>query len=84
MTWNYQWTGQATFDSRIVLTNFPDVFRSRKVQVTRYRISRTVHSGPLTPVETFVIAPRTSGRYTSQTLSLEPNELRLLVLTPTE
>ena len=30
-----------------------------------------------------MIAPRTDGSYTGQTLPLPPNELRLTVLTPT-
>ncbi|MFI6316652.1 hypothetical protein ACIBG8_03995 [Nonomuraea sp. NPDC050556] len=79
MTWNYQWTHQTTYQSKIVLTNFPSEFRTSNVLVTRYKIG----SGALAPVEQFVIGPRTDGSYTSQTLELQPNELRLLVLTPT-
>jgi hypothetical protein len=83
MTWNYQWTQQNTYDSRIVFSNFPTAFRTSNVLVTRYRIDNDVHAGPLQPVEQFVIGPRTTGTYHSQTLPLEPNELRLTVLTPT-
>jgi len=81
MTWNYQWTGTQAYDSRIILTNFPTVFQQSFVQVTRYRLDAATHSGAMAPVETFVINPRLDGTYYSQTLPLEPNELRLLVLT---
>ena len=83
MTWNYQWTGTAAYDSRIVLTGFSGAFRTSSVRVTRYRVAHDVHAGGLNPVETFVIPPRTNGTYYSQTLPLAPNELRLLVLEPT-
>lgn len=82
MTWNYQWTNQTAYDSRVVLKNFPAAFRTRDVRVTRYRIASTVHEGPLTPVESFLIPPRIQNQYVGQSLRLEPNELRLLVLTP--
>jgi hypothetical protein len=80
MTWNYQWTATAGYDSRIVLGNLPSAFRTRMIRVTRYRQAATVHSGALAPVETFTIGPRTSGTYYGQTLPLMPNELRLTVL----
>jgi hypothetical protein len=83
MTWNYQWTGQASYDSRIVLSNLPGAFRTANVLVERYRIAGDVHQGDLVPVERFVIGPRGGGGYTGQTLPLGPNELRLTVLTPT-
>lgn len=83
MTWNYQWTNQATFQSKIVLSGFPAEFRASNVLVTRYKIGSESDAGALVPVEQFVIGPRAEGGYTSQTLELRPNELRLLVLTPT-
>ncbi|GLY83317.1 hypothetical protein [Actinoallomurus iriomotensis] len=83
MTWNYQWTLKTAYDSRIVLSNFPAAFLNSNVLVTRYRIADDSDTGELNPVEQFVIGPRGSGGYTSQTLPLNPNELRLLVLTPT-
>lgn len=83
MTWNYQWTGTQTFDSRVVFANVPAAFRTSNVRVTRYRIGTDEHSGPLIPVHTFVIGPRTAGTYYGQTLPLAPNELRLTVLTLT-
>lgn len=83
MTWNYQWTHQAAYQSKIVLSNFPSEFRTSNVLVTRYKIGNGADAGPLAPVEQFVVGPRTDGGYTSQTLELQPNELRLLVLTPT-
>jgi hypothetical protein len=83
MTWNYQWTGQAGYDSRIRFQNFPPAFRTSNVRVTRYRIAASVDSGPLTAVESFVIGPRTAGTYYGQILPLAPNELRLTVLTLT-
>ncbi|GAA4491192.1 hypothetical protein GCM10023191_024640 [Actinoallomurus oryzae] len=82
MTWNYQWTQQTGYNSKIVLSHLPSAFGKSNILVTRYKIGDDSDSGDLKPVEQFVIAPRTSG-YTSQTLSLQPNELRLLVLTPT-
>jgi len=81
MTWNYQWTGQQAYDSRIILTNFPAAFHKSLIEVTRYRLDAATHSGAMAPVETFVIDPRLDGTYYSQTLPLEPNELRLIVLT---
>jgi hypothetical protein len=81
MTWNYQWTGQQAYDSRIIVTNFPPAFHKNLVQVTRYRLDAATHSGAMAAVETFVIDPRLDGTYYGQTLPLEPNELRLLVLT---
>ena len=83
MTWNYQWTGQTTYDSRIVFTNFPAAWRNTNVLVERYRIDKDVHSGDLMPVDRFVIGPRTAGTYYSPYFPLDPNELRLMVLTPT-
>jgi hypothetical protein len=83
MTWNYQWTLQTAYDSKIVLSHFPAAFQNSNVLVTRYRIADDSDTGELKPVEQFVIGPRGSGGYTSQTLPLNPNELRLLVLTPT-
>ncbi|WP_433251177.1 hypothetical protein ACQPYK_05470 [Streptosporangium sp. CA-135522] len=83
MTWNYQWTHQAAYQSKTVLTNFPSAFRTSNVLVTRYKIGSESDTGTLDPVEQFVIGPRADGGYTSQTLELQPNELRLLVLTPT-
>lgn len=83
MTWNYQWTRPDAYDSRIVIRNFPAAFRASNVLVTRYRIPNDVHAGDLLMVEQFVIGPRTAGTYYAQTLPMRPNELRLLVLTPT-
>lgn len=83
MTWNYQWTRPGTYDSRIVIRNFPPAYRTSNVLVTRYRIPNDVHAGDLLMVEQFVIRPRTAGTYYAQTLPMRPNELRLLVLTPT-
>lgn len=83
MTWNYQWTNAAAYDSRTVIKNFPATFRTSNVRVTRYRIDAGTHAGAMTPVQTLVVGPRTAGTYYSQTLPLEPNELRLMVLTPT-
>ncbi|MFL6072559.1 MAG: hypothetical protein ACJ73S_04090 [Mycobacteriales bacterium] len=85
LTWNYQWTGQQGYDSRVVFTNLPAAFRSSNVRVTRYRVPADADSdaSPLTPVETFVVGPRTAGSYYGQTLPLLPNELRLTTLTPT-
>lgn len=82
MTWNYQWTHQTAYNSRIVLSGFPKAFQNSNVLVTRYKIGDDSDTAALKPVEQFVIGKRTNG-YTSQTLSLNPNELRLLVLTPT-
>lgn len=84
MSWNYQWTKTAAYDSRIVLSGFTGAFTTRNVLVTRYRIPGDASTGDLNPVERFVIAPRTSGSYTGQTLPLGPNELRMTVLTPTD
>lgn len=83
LTWNYQWTGQTTYNSKIVLSNFPSAFHDSNMLVTRYRIPYDTETGVLAPVEQFVVGPRGTGGYTSQTLSLAPSELRLLVLTPT-
>jgi hypothetical protein len=83
MTWNYQWTNKAAYDSRAVLSNLPAAFRTSNVRVTRYRVDTSTHAGAMTPVESFIIGPRSAGAYYSQTLSLAPNELRLMVLTPT-
>lgn len=83
MTWNYQWTLKTAYDSKVVLSNFPAAFQNSNVLVTRFRIADDSDTGELNPVEQFVIGPRGSGGYTSQTLPLNPNELRLLVLTPT-
>ena len=80
MTWNYQWTGQSSHESRIVLSHLPQAFRASKFRVTRYRLSRTMHDRALEPVETFLVPPRKRGVYTGQTLLLGPNEVRLLVL----
>lgn len=84
MTWNYQWTGTTTYDRKIVLSHFSGAFRTSNVLVTRYKIDADLDTGDLKPVEQFVIKPRSDGGYTSQTLALRPNELRLLVLTPTD
>jgi hypothetical protein len=83
MTWNYQWTNQTAYDSRVVFTNFPAAFRGSNVLVERYRIDKDVHSGDLVPVDRYVIGPRTTGSYYSPYFPLDPNELRLMVLTPT-
>jgi hypothetical protein len=83
MTWNYQWTAATRFDSRVIFTNLPTAFRTSNVRVTRYRIATDVHSGPLKPVQTFVVGPRTAGTYYGQTLALEANDLRLTVLSLT-
>jgi hypothetical protein len=83
MTWNYQWTGQTTYDSRIVFTNFPAAWRNSNVLVERYRIDKDIHAGDLVPVDRYVIGPRTAGTYYSPYFPLDPNELRLMVLTPT-
>ncbi|MFF4197531.1 hypothetical protein [Nonomuraea sp. NPDC001831] len=83
MTWNYQWTHQTTYDSKIVISSLPQKFWKNNVLVTRYKIGADSDTDTLKPVEQFVIEPRRGGGYTSQTLSLKPNELRLLVLTPT-
>jgi hypothetical protein len=83
MSWNYQWTKSASYDSRVVLSGFTGAFKTQNVLVTRYRIPGDASTGELKPVERFVIAPRTAGSYTGQTLSLAPNELRMTVLTPT-
>jgi hypothetical protein len=85
LTWNYQWTGQQGYDSRVVFTNFPSAFRTSNVRVTRYRVAADVDSDadPVQAVESFVVGPRTAGTYYGQTLSLAPNELRLTVLSLT-
>jgi hypothetical protein len=83
MTWNYQWTYQASHQSRIVFTNFPAAWRSTNVLVERYRIDKDVHAGDLVPIDRYVIGPRTAGTYYSPYFPLDPNELRLMVLTPT-
>ncbi|MGI5493602.1 hypothetical protein [Microtetraspora malaysiensis] len=84
MTWNYQWTQQTTYDSRIVFSGLPAAFKLSNVLVTRYKIGDDSDTAALKPVEQFVIGPRTAGSYTGQTLPLKPNELRLVVLTPTK
>ena len=83
MSWNYQWTGKTCYNSKIVLSNFGSKFRDSNVLVQRYKVGDDINSGNLKPVEQFVIKPRKDGGYTSQTLPLNPNELRMLVLTPT-
>jgi hypothetical protein len=83
MTWNYQWTNQASYDSRIAFTNFPAAWRTTNVLVERYRIDKDVDSGDLVAVDRYVIGPRTAGTYYSPSFPLDPNELRLMVLTPT-
>lgn len=84
MTWNYQWTGQTSYDSKLVISHFPAAFATDNMMVTRYRIANDSDTGTLDPVERFVVKPRgTDGGYTSQAYPLRPNELRLMVLTPT-
>ena len=84
MTWNYQWTYQTAYDSRVVITNVPKEFRDTNLRVEWYKISSNVHSGNLQRVQSLVVGPRKNGTYYSETLPLRPNELRLLVLTPTK
>ncbi len=82
LTWNYHWTGQRSFSSRIVVSGLPDAFRAADDRVTRYRQDPTVPASALRPVESFMIGPRTTGTYHGQTLPLGPNEFRLTVLSP--
>ena len=86
MSWNYQWMGQASYDSKVVLSGFTGKFLTSNVLVTRYRIAPGSGTGDLKPVEKFVIGPREDkgGGYTGQTLPLEPSGLRMTVLTPTD
>jgi hypothetical protein len=37
MTWNYQWTNRAAYNSKVVLSHFPSAFRKSNVLVTDTR-----------------------------------------------
>jgi hypothetical protein len=84
MTWNYQWTYGTAYESRITLKELPERFRSQNIRVECYRIAADVHSGDLAMVQKFVIGPRPDGFWIGPPQPLGPNELRLMVLTPTD
>lgn len=84
MTWNYQWTRKATYVSQVKIANVPPAFRDSNVLVERYKIGKDMHSGALRKVESFVASPRADGSFQAPGVSLGPNELHLLVMTPTK
>jgi hypothetical protein len=79
MTWNYQWTHQRGYDSRIVLNHLPAPFQRGRIRVEQYTIPADEDSGPMPKVADFEVSGADS--YRSQRQRLLPNELRLIVLT---
>jgi hypothetical protein len=83
MTWNYQWTRETAYNSTIKIGGASPPFRESNVLVERYKVGNDLHSGGLRRVESFVVGARTDGSFEAQNIPLGPNELHLLVLTPT-